>query len=246
MSKGDVMEAKRKVAVITGGGTGIGAATARELARSGMQVVIVGRRPGPLEEVASQVESEGGVAVAHPGDISDFSVMEKLVEETVKRFGRIDLLVPNASVHDCSSIDSGDPELWRAVILVNVVGLLYTVRAFLPQLYRQGEGHIITVSSLSGRITYVGEPVYVTSKHAQVAFIECLRKEVTEKGIKVTIIEPGMTETPFIDNPVAQELKKTVTPLDPEDVARAIRYAYEQPANCTINELSLRPRRQLL
>ena len=237
---------KNKVAVITGGGTGIGAATAKELAGTGVSVVVVGRRPKPLEEVVSRITSEGGDAVAHPADISDFSAMGELVKKTVDRFGHIDLLVPNAAVHDASSIDGGDPEWWRTVIKINVTGYLNTVRAFLPQLYLQGEGHIITVSSLSGRITYVGEPVYITSKHAQVAFTECLRKEATPKGIKITIIEPGMVETPFIDNPVAAELKKTVLPLDPSDVARSIRFAFEQPSNCTIYEISLRPKKQLL
>jgi NADP-dependent 3-hydroxy acid dehydrogenase YdfG len=186
------------------------------------------------------------VAVAHPADITDFSAMEELVGKTVERFGHIDLVVPNAAVHDTSSIDSGDPDWWREVIVINVVGLLYTVRAFLPQFYRQHSGHFIIVSSLSGRVTYVGEPIYITSKHAQVAFTECLRKEVIPKGIKVTIIEPGMVETPFIDNPVAQELKKTVTPLDPGDVARAVRFAFEQPSNCSIYEISLRPLKQLI
>jgi NADP-dependent 3-hydroxy acid dehydrogenase YdfG len=239
-------ENKNKVAVITGGGTGIGAATAEELASTGVNIVVVGRRPKPLEEVATKITYKGGTAVAHPADISIFSDMEKLVKKTVEQFGHVDLVVANAAVHDESSIDSGDPEWWRNVILINVVGLLYTVRAFLPQMYLQGKGHIIIVSSLSGRITYVGEPVYITSKHAQVAFAECLRKEATPKGIKVTIIEPGIVETPFIDNPVAQELKKTVPPLDPEDVARAIRFAFEQSPNCTIYELSLRPIKQLL
>jgi NADP-dependent 3-hydroxy acid dehydrogenase YdfG len=241
------MKANRsKVAVITGGGTGIGAATAEELARSGVSVVVVGRRPGPLEEVSARINDTGGVAVAHPADITDFRAMEDLVQETVERFGHIDLLVPNAAVLDFSSIDGGDPECWRTVVLINVVGLLYTVRAFLPRMYLQEQGHIIIVSSLSGRVTYVGEPVYITSKHAQVAFAECLRKEATPKGIKVTVIEPGMVDTPFIDNPVAREMRKTVTPLDPGDVARAIRFAFEQPSNCTIYELSLRPSKQLL
>ncbi|UCB46831.1 MAG: SDR family oxidoreductase [Spirochaetota bacterium] len=235
-----------KVAVITGGGTGIGAATAEELAGIGMNVVVVGRRPEPLKKVASRINSKGGSAIAHPADISIFNDMEKLSKTTVEKFGHVDLVVANASVHDQSSIDSGDPEWWKTVILINVVGLLYTVRAFLPQMYLQGKGHIIIVSSLSGRITYVGEPVYITSKHAQVAFTECLRQEAIPKGIKVTIIEPGLVETPFIDNPLAQELKKTVSPLDPEDVARAIRFAFEQPPNCTIYELSLRPIKQLL
>jgi NADP-dependent 3-hydroxy acid dehydrogenase YdfG len=164
----------------------------------------------------------------------------------VGRFGHIDLVVPNAAVHDASSIDSGDPDWWHTVIDVNVVGLLNTVRAFLPQFLRQEFGHFIVVSSLSGRVTYVGEPIYITSKHAQVAFVECLRKEVTPKGIKVTIIEPGLVETPFIENPMGQLVKKTVTPLDALDVARVIRYVYEQPKNCTIYELSMRPLKQLL
>jgi NADP-dependent 3-hydroxy acid dehydrogenase YdfG len=172
--------------------------------------------------------------------------MEELVEATLTRFGKIDLLISNAALHDASAIDTGDPYWWHAVIDVNVVGLLFTVRAFLPQMIQQEKGHIMVVSSLSGRLTYVGEPIYITSKHAQVAFVECLRKEVTPKGIKVSIIEPGMVETPFIDNEFARELKKTVPPLEPEDVARAIRFTYEQPENCTIYEISMRPKKQLL
>jgi NADP-dependent 3-hydroxy acid dehydrogenase YdfG len=236
----------KKVAVITGGGTGIGAAAAVELAATGVSVTIVGRRTKPLEEVASRITRAGGDAVAHQADISDFYAMEELAEKTVERFGHIDLLVPNAAVHDASSIDGGDPDWWRTVIKINVTGYINTVRAFLPQMYLQGEGHIITVSSLSGRITYVGEPIYITSKHAQVAFTECLRKEATPKGIKVTIVEPGMVDTAFLDTPIAVELKKTVRPLDPEDVARSIRFAFEQPSNCTIYEISLRPKKQLL
>jgi NADP-dependent 3-hydroxy acid dehydrogenase YdfG len=238
--------AENDVAVITGGGTGIGAAAAFELARAGMKIVVVGRRPAPLNEVVERIIGEEGTAVAHPADISDYTAMEELVEATLNRFGKIDLLISNAALHDASEIDTGDPYWWHAVIDVNVVGLLFTVRAFLPQMIQQEKGHIMVVSSLSGRLTYVGEPIYITSKHAQVAFVECLRKEVTPKGIKVSIIEPGMVETPFIDNEFARELKKTVPPLEPEDVARAIRFAYEQPENCTIYEISMRPKKQLL
>lgn len=235
-----------KVAIITGAGTGIGAATAEELARTGVYVILVGRRHEPLEEVAARITSQGGVAIARPGDIRDFNFLEKLCAETVERFGRIDLVVPNAAVHDASSIDSGDPEWWHTLIDVNVVGLLFTVRAFLPQFLKQEYGHFIVVSSLSGRVTYVGEPIYITSKHAQVAFVECLRKEITPKGIKVTIIEPGLVETPFIDNPMGQLVKQTVTPLDAFDVAGVIRFVFEQPENVTIYELSMRPRAQVL
>jgi NADP-dependent 3-hydroxy acid dehydrogenase YdfG len=125
------------------------------------------------------------------------------------------------------------------------LGCSYSARLS-PQFLQQGYGHFIVVSSLSGRVTYVGEPIYITSKHAQVAFVECLRKEITPKGIKVTIIEPGLVETPFIDNPMGQMVKKTVTPLDAFDVAGVVRFVFEQPENVTIYELSMRPRAQLL
>lgn len=237
---------ENKVAVITGGGTGIGAATAEELAQTGVKVVVVGRRPDPLAAVAKKINDYGGVAIAHPADVTDFAAMEDLVKETINKFGKVDLLVANAAVHDVSSIDSGDPEWWQTLININVVGLLFTVRAFLPKMYHQESGHILVVSSLSGRVTYVGEPAYVASKHAQVAFTDCLRKEATPKGIKVSIIEPGIVDTPMISNPFADDLKKTVLPLDPFDVARAIRFVFEQPPNCTIYEISMRPLKQLL
>jgi NADP-dependent 3-hydroxy acid dehydrogenase YdfG len=237
---------EQKVAVITGGGTGIGAATAELLAESGVKVTVIGRRPEPLEEVVSRIEAKGGVAVGRPGDVSDFETMEEIAQETLNRFGKIDLIVPNASVHDVSNIHDGDPTWWRTLILINVVGLLNTVRAFLPILIDQADGHVIVVSSLSGRITYVGEPIYITSKHAQIAFIECLRKEATPKGIKVSIVEPGLVDTPFLNNPFAQELKKTVPPLEALEVAEAIQFIFDRGDNCTINELSLRPRKQVL
>ena len=93
-----------KVAVITGGGTGIGAATAQELAKTGTKVTVVGRRPEPLQEVSEKISQMGGVAVAHPADISDFSAMQNLAETTLERFGQIDLVVANAALHDASNI----------------------------------------------------------------------------------------------------------------------------------------------
>ncbi len=237
---------ERKVALITGGGTGIGAAIAEDLARQGVCVVINGLYLEPLEEISDRIQSQGGMAVAHLADVTDFEAMDRVVQQTMNQFGRLDLLVPNAAVHDASSIHDGDPAWWRRVIDTNVTGLLYTVRAALPHMLQQGFGHIIVIASLSGRVTYVGEPIYIASKHAQVAFAECLRQEVTPKGIKVTVVEPGMVETPFTDNPFARELKKTVPPLEPGDVARAVRYIFEQPTNVVINELALRPAKQLL
>ena len=235
-----------KVALITGAGTGIGAATAEELARAGVLAIVIGIDRDPLNEVVGRIQDAGGEAITQVADVTDFDAMADVVQQTVAEFGRIDLLVPNAAVHDVSEIHKGDPAWWKTVIETNVTGLLYTVRATLPQMLEQGAGHIIAVASLSGRVTYVGEPVYITSKHAQVAFIECLRKEVTPKGIKVSIVEPGMVDTPFIDNEFAQELKKTVPPLQASDIARAIRFIFEQPENVVINELAVRPAKQEL
>jgi NADP-dependent 3-hydroxy acid dehydrogenase YdfG len=235
-----------RVALITGGGTGIGAATAEELAGVGLRVVVVGRRPGPLEHVVAVIKGRGGEAQALPADVSDYEAMEKAVGRTVERYGRIDLLVANAAVHHVSSIDAGDPARWEQLIRINVLGVMNAVRAVLPLMYQQGAGHIVVVSSVSGRVTYVGETAYVTSKHATTAFADCLRQEASGRGVRVTVIEPGLVDTPLADNPYAAEMKKTVQPLLPADCARAIRFAFEQPPNVGINEIVMRPATQVL
>lgn len=235
-----------RVALITGGGTGIGAATAEELAGIGFKVVVLGRRPEPLERVVALIEGCGGQAMAIPTDVSDYAAMEAAVARALEAYGPIDLLVANAAVHDTCSIDVGDPAKWSRLIQINVVGVMNAVRAVLPLMYRQGAGHIVVVSSVSGRVTYTGETAYVTSKHATTAFADCVRLEATPKGVRVTVLEPGLVDTPLADNPYANELKKTVPPLLPADCARAIRFAVEQPPNVAINEIVMRPAKQLL
>jgi NADP-dependent 3-hydroxy acid dehydrogenase YdfG len=237
---------ENRVALITGGGTGIGAATAEELGGIGLRVAIVGRRPQPLEDVVARIKGRGGQAMALPADVVNYAAMEEVVNRTVERYGRIDLLVANAAVHDVSGLDAGDPAKWSQVIQVNVMGVFNVVRAVLPLMYRQGAGHIVVVSSVSGRVTYVGETVYVASKHATTAFADCLRQEASPKGVRVTLLEPGLVDTPLADNPYAAEMKKTVQPLSPADCARAIRFAFEQPPNVGINEIVMRPVKQVL
>jgi NADP-dependent 3-hydroxy acid dehydrogenase YdfG len=237
---------ENRVALITGGGTGIGAATAQELAGIGLRVAVVGRRPQPLEDVVARIKGRGGQAMGLPADVVNYAAMEEVVNRTVECYGRIDLLVANAAVHDVSGIDVGDPAKWSQVIQVNVMGVLNVVRAVLPLMYRQGAGHIVVVSSVSGRVTYVGETVYVASKHATTAFADCLRQEASPKGVRVTLLEPGLVDTPLADNPYAAEMKKTVQPLSPADCARAIRFAFEQPPNVAINEIVMRPVKQVL
>jgi NADP-dependent 3-hydroxy acid dehydrogenase YdfG len=236
----------KPVGLITGGGTGIGAATAEELAGAGVRIVVVGRRPGPLEDVVARIGRCGGQAMALAADVADYPAMEEVVKRIVERYGRLDLLVANAAVHDVSEIDSGDAAKWSRLIQINVMGVLNAVRAALPQMYRQGAGHVVVVSSVSGRVTYVGETAYVASKHATTAFADCLRQEASPRGVRVTLLAPGLVDTPMADNPYADELKKTVEPLLPADCARAIRFAFEQPPNVAINEIVMRPLKQVL
>ena len=236
-----------KVAIITGAGTGIGAATARDLAAAGARVVVAGRRATALAEQVAAITAAGGEAWSVPTDVRVYAEVEALVSRTVERYGRLDIFVANAAVIDFGPIDTADPTLWSDVITTNVLGVLFAVRAALPQMKAQGSGHIVIVSSGSGRVTYVGEPAYVASKHATVAFAECLRQEVAPLGIRVAVIEPGMVETPLIHlYPEADALVPGVVPLDPADIARCIRFVLEQPPNMNIFEILVRPTAQLL
>lgn len=238
---------KGMVIVITGAGTGIGAACAVDLAGAGAKVVLVGRRADLLDEQVAGITAAGGEAWALPADVRTWGQVESIVARTVERYGRLDIFIANAARFDVGPIDQADPELWRALIETNVLGVLYAVRAVLPQMYAQGSGHIVIMNSGSGRKTYVGQPAYVTSKHATVAFAECLRQEVAPRGIRVALIEPGAVDTPALDllgDP--DDLLPGVTPLDPSDVARAVRFVLEQPPHINVFEILLRPTSQLL
>ena len=238
----------RKVAIVTGGGTGIGAATGAILAEAGMRVVLVGRRAEMLDQQVARIREAGGEAMAMTADVREFGQVADVVARTIAHHGRLDVFVANAAVADpCSPIDQADPAIWADIITTNVLGVLYSTRAALPAMLTQGWGHIVIMSSVSGRVTYVGEPAYIASKHATVAFADCLRQEVASKGIRVAVIEPGAVETPLAyAYPGSMDMLPDVTPLDPDDVARAVRYIVEQPEHCNVLEVVLRPTRQVL
>jgi NADP-dependent 3-hydroxy acid dehydrogenase YdfG len=235
------------VGVITGAGTGIGAAIARDLGSAGMRLVIVGRRMEPLAECAAAVRASGGDALAVSADVRDYAAVDRAVGLALERWDRLDILVPNAAVADFGPIAQADPELLRDVVETNLLGVIFAVRAALPHMEARRAGHIVIVSSASGRVTYVGEPAYVASKHGTVAFADCLRQEVAPVGIRVSLVEPGLVETPLIHvYPEANDLVPGVLPLDPDDIARAVRYVVEQPDNVNVFEVMLRPTGQLL
>jgi NADP-dependent 3-hydroxy acid dehydrogenase YdfG len=234
-----------KTAVITGAGSGIGAAIAQELGGRGVRIGLVGRRRALLEEQQQALAEAGGNSVVLPADVRDFADVEAAVTRAVEQMGRVDVFVANAAVADYGPVDQADPALFEDVIVTNVLGVLYSARAVLPQMYRQGRGHIVIIASGSGRSTYVGEPAYIASKHAVIAFADCLRMEAAPRGVRVSVIEPGLVETPLIHvYPEAESLVEGVIPLQPADVARVVTFVLEQPAHCNVFEVALRPTTQ--
>ncbi len=233
--------------MVTGGGSGIGAAIGRMLGQSGVPVALLGRRAAPIRAVAAEITAAGGSAIDLPADVRSYMEVAAALQRAGERHGPVDLLVANAAIAEVGTIADADPELYRDVVTTNVVGVMNCVRAALPQLLSRGAGHIVIIASVSGRVTYTGESAYVASKHATVAFADCLRQEVANAGIRVSIIEPGLVETPLIHvYPGALDMVADVIPLTPEDVARAVRYVLEQPPGVNVAEVVLRPTSQVL
>jgi NADP-dependent 3-hydroxy acid dehydrogenase YdfG len=157
-------------------------------------------------------------------------------------FGRLDFVVANAGITDWGSMSDGDPQRWRDVIDTNVLGVAQTIRATMPGLVAQGRGHVVITASISGRTAYVGEPIYIATKWALVGLSKALRKEARPAGVRVSVIEPGIVDTPLVQQTAegAAELA-AVRALDPQDVARMVTFVLEQPAHVNIDEIMVSP-----
>ncbi len=227
-----------RVAVVTGGARGIGAAIASALADKGARVVV-----GDLD--AGEVAHPS--ITSRPCDIRRYEDLAALHDAALAEHGRLDYVVANAGITDWGSMSDGDPERWRAVLETNVLGTAFTIRATLPTLLRAGGGHIVITASISGRVTYVGEPIYIASKWALVGLGRALRKEVAGAGVRVTLIEPGIVDTPLVSGTEEgrRELAE-VRALAPEDIARTVAFVLSQPEHVDIDELVVSPREQAL
>lgn len=239
------------VALVTGASSGIGEATALALAGRGMRVALVARRADRLAALAERISNAGGTTQAFAADVTDETQARDAVRQTQERWGRLDILINNAGLMLLGPIAEADTEDWRRMISTNVLGLLYTTRAALPFMKAQGRGHIVNISSVAGRIARADSGVYNVTKWGVVAFSEALRQECLQDHIRVTVIEPGVTNTDLathITHPAAREtaLKRirSITPLQSEDVANAIAYAVTQPLHVSVNEILLRPTEQ--
>jgi NADP-dependent 3-hydroxy acid dehydrogenase YdfG len=235
-----------KTAVVTGASSGIGEATARLLAKKGCNVVLAARREDRLNALAVEL-GEGMLAV--PTDVTEPAACAALVARAAERFGSLDILVNNAGLGLYGSIADGNPEDWRKMFDVNVLGVLYVTRAAVRRMLERGSGDIVFVSSLAGRrVPRADGTVYAATKHAITAVAEGLRMDVHEKGIRVINVEPGLVRTEFPESsyPSAQRFyaEKEYTPLEAEDVAAAVVYALEQPPRVSVNEIMVRPTEQ--
>jgi NADP-dependent 3-hydroxy acid dehydrogenase YdfG len=225
-----------RVAVVTGGTSGIGAATATRLLDAGAHVVV-----SDLDSAAAPA----GVTFMR-ADVRSYDDMTALHDAALERHGRLDIVVANAGVADWGSIAGGDPDRWREVLDTNVLGAAQTLRALVPALVAQGRGHVVVTASISGRVTYVGEPIYIASKWALVALGRTLRKELAPAGVRVTLIEPGIVDTPLVSS--TEEGRRELAQLEalrPDDVADAILYALSCPDRVNIDELMLSPVEQV-
>jgi NADP-dependent 3-hydroxy acid dehydrogenase YdfG len=235
------------VVAVTGASSGIGEATALACARAGAAIALAARRAEHIEALAARITEEGGRAIAIPTDVGDETQARTFVERTHSELGRLDVLVNNAGVMLLGPIENAPTDEWRRMIEANVFGVLYCTHAALPIMRQQGGGHIVNVSSVAGRVARAGSGVYNLTKFGVGAFSESLRQEGVAIGVRVTLIEPGAvaTELPGHNRPeVLEQMAKRfagVTPLEAEDIARAILYAIGQPPNVSINEVLVRP-----
>ena len=230
------------VGLVTGGVSGIGAAVTAELRGRGATVVAVDRDAPPDVALTSPGNAPEPATREVAGDVRDFATMCSISGKVRDEFGRLDFVVANAGITDWGSMSDGDPQRWREVIDTNVLGVAQTIRAAMPILIAQGRGHLVITASISGRTAYVGEPIYIATKWALVGLGKAVRKEARPAGVRVSIIEPGIVDTPLVQQTAegAAELA-AVRALDPQDVARVVTFVLEQPAHVNIDEIMISP-----
>ena len=222
------------VFLITGASSGIGAATARRAAEAGYRLVLGARRVDRLEELAAELGGDER-ALAVRCDVTEWADQEALVQRALESFGRLDVAFANAGFGAQRSFLASTPEHWRSMILTNVYGAALTIRAALPAL-KDSRGHLLLTSSVAGRRVLPGS-LYSATKWAVTAMGEAARQELDDTGVRVTLIEPGMVDTDFFENPVSDVLQA-------DDVARAVLYAVGQPPHVDVNEILVRPTAQ--
>lgn len=236
------------VVVVTGASSGIGEATAIALAEAGAAVAIGARRRDRLDGLATKLTDAGARVLALDLDVTDEGACRDAVIRTRGELGGLDVLVNNAGVMLLGTIVGADPEDWRRMMDTNVLGLMYMTHAAIDGMVEQGSGDVVNISSVAGRTARRGAGVYNASKWAVNAFSESLRQEVTTKGVRISLVEPGAVATELTDHitqpeakAASQQMYTSMRALHAEDVARAIVYVVTQPPHVAVNEVLVRP-----
>ena len=241
------------VALVTGASSGIGEATARALASHGAAVVVAARRKDRLDALAGEIRDGGGRALAVECDVTDQEEAIGLVEEAVRELGRLDTVVNNAGMMLLGPIVGAPTHEWDRMIALNLQGLLYVAHAALPHLLSAAEGEprqvadLVNVSSVAGRVPRLGSGVYNLTKHGVGAFSESLRQEVTQRHVRVSLVEPGAVDTELVSHnrPEIQEQSRRrfvdLERLEATDIADAITYIVTRPRRVAVNEMLIRP-----
>jgi NADP-dependent 3-hydroxy acid dehydrogenase YdfG len=250
------MKLKGTVAIVTGASSGIGHATALQLAEHGAAVALVARRNDRIDELAAAIEDAGGTAYAIPTDITDRSQAVAAVARTIENFGRLDILVNNAGYMILGAVADADVDSWDRMIAINQQGLLYMTKAALPHLQKAAGGDlrqvadIVNVSSIAGRTAFPTMAAYNLTKFGVNGFTEALRQELAASHIRVGVLEPGKVDTELDSHnsdDILADIEKNFggfKMLDPEDIADGITYMVTRPAHTAIAELWIMPTEQ--
>jgi NAD(P)-dependent dehydrogenase (short-subunit alcohol dehydrogenase family) len=233
-----VQELLHKIAVVTGGGRGIGAGIARKLAQLGASVVVCGRERSRLEDTCGEIRSAGAQCEAMACDVSDWSAVAALAGRIQQTFGRTDILVNNAGVGGYSGpLHAMPEEKWDAIFNTNLRGVFHTIRAFVPMMISAGGGHIINISSIAGKNPLPNAAAYGASKWALNGLSYSVAEELRGHNIRVSVVCPGSTHTGF--SPHAGKAAEKM--LQPEDVAHVVAMLASQAPQSFVSEVILRP-----
>nr|CAA04227.1 clavulanate-9-aldehyde reducatase [Streptomyces clavuligerus] len=240
-----------KVALITGRELGHRRATARALAPEGAAVAIAARRVEKLRALGDELTAAGAKVHVLELDVADRQGVDAAVASTVEALGGLDILVNNAGIMLLGPVEDADTTDWTRMIDTNLLGLMYMTRAALPHLLRS-KGTVVQMSSIAGRVTVRNAAVYQATKFGVNAFSETVRQEVTERGVRVVVIEPGTTDTELrghITHTATKEMYEQrisqIRKLQAQDIAEAVRYAVTAPHHATVHEIFIRPTDQV-
>lgn len=244
------------VALVTGASSGIGEVTAEQLAAQGAAVALAARRTDRLSALAERIRSSGGTALVIEADVTEQAQAVSAVERTVAELGRLDTLVNNAGVMLLGPVVGAPTEEWDRMVRVNLLGLLYCSHAALPHLLKaasdspRGVADMVNISSVAGRVPRSGSGVYNATKFGVGAFSEALRQEVTQKHVRISLVEPGATATELRDHNRPEVMESImarfqgVEVLQAEDIADTVLYIVTRPRHVSVNELLVRPTEQ--